>query len=204
MVLHGQWTWHNLHHVHKSYWNKYTTHCVLQGLVFLDTLSFWQFSACKERFYINIDLGSQRLDIFAYTISWLLIFKGQYYANRYRSAEGTVCIFSFFWCNWFLAELVNSWSTGSWSNPPIFKFSHSHCCCAYAATETFVLFVTWCFLAFDPQWIIWCFPLKEVSPQGCLPFLKGHELSDSSSGLVVFLVASACCCCEECCLSFCP
>lgn len=107
MVLHGQWTWHNLHHVHKSYWNKYTTHCILQGLVFLDTLSFWQFSACKGRFYINIDLGSQRLDIFAYAITWTLICKGQYYANRYRSAEGTVCIFSFFGI------------TGSWLNSSI-------------------------------------------------------------------------------------
>ena len=72
-----------------------------RGLVFLDTQGLWQFFACKDGLNVYIDLGSQRIDISAYAGSWSLIFKRQYYVNRWVSWRQRVYFFI-----WFLAERI--------------------------------------------------------------------------------------------------
>ena len=68
------------------------------------------------------------------------------------------------------------------------------------------------FLAFDPRWILWCFPLKEVSPQDCLLIPKVNYRTIHPEKLfswppVCLLLASEKVVnffrCEDCWLSFC-
>ena len=117
-------------------------------------------------------------------LCWLCWCSGNYKVKHKR-----VFICNLIWMNWYGNELVSAFSFVSSNSTDVetteqFILLHTRYVCDFSGLNNFSqklwnskktflsYFVYFGFLAFDPRWILWCLPRKEVSPWDCLLISK--------------------------------
>ena len=87
-----------------------------RGLVFLRTQSLWQFSACTDGFFVNVELCSQRIDILRtwQVDRWCL--KGNTMLTDESIERAVSVTLSGYLLNLYMVESTNIWGKRSFEN----------------------------------------------------------------------------------------